>query len=120
MQSIGKTFPGVTALQDVSFDVRQGEFISLLGPSGCGKSTLMMILVGLYQASSGRAVIDGKEITAPFTDIGIVFQNAELLDWRTTLQNILLQIEIRRLPVRDYVERAKTFCSCSTMHGPNN
>jgi NitT/TauT family transport system ATP-binding protein len=68
----------------------------------------MMILVGLYQASSGRAVIDGKEITAPFTDIGIVFQNAELLDWRTTIQNILLQIEIRRLPVRDYVERAKT------------
>jgi len=107
-KNITKRFADVVALNDVSFKVNQGEFISLLGPSGCGKSTLMMILVGLYEATSGRAIIAGKPIAGPFTDVGIVFQNAELLEWRSALQNILLQIEIRRLPVRDYIERAKT------------
>jgi NitT/TauT family transport system ATP-binding protein len=106
-RGITKRFPGVDALKDLSFKVNQGEFISLLGPSGCGKSTLMMILVGLYEATSGEAIIDGNRIVEPFTDVGIVFQNAELLEWRTALQNIMLQVEIRRLSVKDYLEPAQ-------------
>lgn len=110
-RSICKVFQSrgerIEALQNVSFGIRSGEFVSFLGPSGCGKTTLMMILVGLASADSGEALIDGRRITAPFTDVGIVFQNPELLDWRTALQNVLLQIEIRRLSLRDHAPRAK-------------
>lgn len=106
VQSLSKTFGVVQALKDVSFDIKKGEFVSLLGPSGCGKSTLLMILVGLFSASEGQVHIAGKKIVDPFIDVGIVFQNAELLDWRTALQNILLQIEIRKLPLREFTDRA--------------
>ena len=102
-RSISKVFRSgnetVEALRDVTFGIQAGEFVSFLGPSGCGKTTLMMILVGLTVADAGEARIGGRRINAPFTDVGIVFQYPELLDWRTTLENILLQIEIRRLPL---------------------
>ena len=96
----------VRALDDISLTIAPGEFISVLGPSGCGKTTLMMIVVGLTTAQAGEIHIAGKRVTRPYTDLGIVFQNAELLEWRTAIQNIMLQIEIRRLPVRDYLPRA--------------
>ena len=87
VRSVSKSFRSggiaVDALCDISFDIAKGEFVSFLGPSGCGKSTLMMILVGLAKADSGEVLIDGRHIDAPFTDVGIVFQNPELLDWRT-------------------------------------
>jgi NitT/TauT family transport system ATP-binding protein len=97
----------VQALSSVSFGIAEGEFISLLGPSGCGKTTLMMIVAGLAQPSQGEVRIGGKQVNGPFTDLGIVFQNAELLEWRTALQNILLQIEIRKLPIQDYLPAAR-------------
>jgi NitT/TauT family transport system ATP-binding protein len=110
-RSISKVFRSgnetVEALRDVTFGIQAGEFVSFLGPSGCGKTTLMMILVGLTVADAGEARIGGRRINAPFTDVGIVFQYPELLDWRTTLENILLQIEIRRLPLSKFVGRAK-------------
>ena len=110
-ESISKAFQAgdeiVYALRDVSFGIGKGEFVSLLGPSGCGKTTLMMILVGLINADAGEARIEGHRVRAPFTDVGIVFQSPELLEWRTALENILLQIEIRRLPVRNFIIRAK-------------
>ena len=87
--------------------IGKGEFLSILGPSGCGKTTLMMIMVGLTAANAGEARISGRQINAPFTDSGIVFQTPELLEWRTALDNILLQIEVRRLPIRDFVDRAR-------------
>jgi NitT/TauT family transport system ATP-binding protein len=111
-RSISKIFAAgdetVHALHDVSFDIGKGEFVSFLGPSGCGKTTLMMILVGLTDANAGETRIGGRRIDMPFTDVGVVFQTPELLDWRTALQNILLQIEIRRLPIRQYADRART------------
>jgi NitT/TauT family transport system ATP-binding protein len=110
-QSISKAFQAgdetVYALRDVSFGIGKGEFVSLLGPSGCGKTTLMMILVGLINSDAGEARIEGHRVSAPFTDVGIVFQSPELLEWRTALENILLQIEIRRLPVRNFTIRAR-------------
>jgi NitT/TauT family transport system ATP-binding protein len=110
-RSISKVFRSdnetVAALRDVTFSIEPGEFVSLLGPSGCGKTTLMLILVGLIGADAGEAWIDGRRITAPFTDVGIVFQSPELLDWRTTLENVLLQIEVRRLPLRQFAKRAR-------------
>src|SRR5260221_10842689 len=92
-ESISKAFQAgdeiVYALRDVSFGIGKGEFVALLGPSGCGKTTLMMILVGLINADAGEVRIEGHHVRAPFTDVGIVFQSPELLEWRTALENIL-------------------------------
>jgi NitT/TauT family transport system ATP-binding protein len=123
-RSISKAFNSgnetVNALQDVSFDIKKGEFVSILGPSGCGKTTLMMILVGLTRADSGEAWINGRRITAPFTGVGVVFQNPELLEWRTALQNILLQIEIRRLPIVNFIGRARELLAQVGLEGFEN
>jgi NitT/TauT family transport system ATP-binding protein len=98
---------GVEALSNVSIAIERGEFVSLLGPSGCGKTTLMMIMAGLASPTQGQVLIAGRQVDRPYTDIGIVFQNAELLEWRTALQNILLQIEIRKLPTQQYLPAAR-------------
>jgi len=124
VRSVSKIFRSgketVSALQDVTFCIAAGEFVSFLGPSGCGKTTLMMILIGLASADDGEAWINGRRISAPFTDVGIVFQNPELLEWRTALQNILLQIEIRRLPIRDFTDRAKALLARVGLRGFEN
>jgi NitT/TauT family transport system ATP-binding protein len=85
------------ALVDVDFTAAAGEFVALLGPSGCGKSTLLMIAAGLAHPSEGRVLIDGSTVTGPVTNLGFVFQDATLLEWRTALRNILLQAEARGL-----------------------
>src|SRR5205807_3536824 len=87
----------VRALDQVSFQVRRGEFLSVVGPSGCGKSTLLMIAAGLISPSSGTVSMDGHIVMRPRTDIGIVFQNPVLLEWRTALGNVMLQAEAKRL-----------------------
>jgi NitT/TauT family transport system ATP-binding protein len=124
VRSVSKTFGGrgktVHALQDISFGIAPGEFVSFLGPSGCGKTTLMMILVGLAGPDRGETCIAGRPVSGPFTDVGIVFQNPELLEWRTALENILLQIEIRRLKVRDFSERAKELLARVGLRGFEN
>ena len=94
------------AISDATFTVKDREFIFILGPSGCGKSTLMMITAGLRPASSGTVLIDDTPVTAPQTDVGIVFQSDVLLDWRNALDNILLQATIRKLPIADYRDKA--------------
>lgn len=86
----------VTALQDVSFDVEQGGFLSLLGPSGCGKSTLLRVVADLVAPSSGSASVFGMtpaEARAK-RSLGFVFQDAALLPWRTALQNVELPLEV--------------------------
>jgi NitT/TauT family transport system ATP-binding protein len=87
----------VRALDRVSLDARRGQFLSILGPSGCGKSTLLMIAAGLVSASSGAVIVNGERVVRPRTDIGIVFQSPVLLDWRTALENVMLQAEARKL-----------------------
>jgi len=88
-----------TAIEDVSFSIAGGEFVSLIGPSGCGKSTLMLIAAGLSLPTEGAIVVGGRSLEAPITDVGIVFQDHLLLDFRTALDNILLQHRIRRMPI---------------------
>ena len=87
----------VRALDHVTLEARRGQFLSILGPSGCGKSTLLMIAAGLVSASSGAVIVDGERVARPRTDIGIVFQSPVLLDWRTALENVMLQAEARNL-----------------------
>ena len=97
----------VAALQDVSLTIAPGEFVSLIGPSGCGKSTLMLLIAGLLPASSGTITVDGVVVQRPYTNLGIVFQEAVLLDWRRVLDNLMLQIEVRHLDKRLYRDRAR-------------
>jgi NitT/TauT family transport system ATP-binding protein len=87
----------VRALDQVSLAARRGEFLTILGPSGCGKSTLLMIAAGLIPASSGAVLVEGRPVMQPRTDIGIVFQSAVLLEWRTALGNVMLQAEAKKL-----------------------
>lgn len=96
----------VQAVEGVSFDMRQGEFVSIVGPSGCGKSTLVMLVAGLLSPSAGRVAIGGVTVTRPQTDLGIVFQSPVLLAWRRALDNVLLQLEMRDVATAPYRERA--------------
>jgi NitT/TauT family transport system ATP-binding protein len=91
------------ALQPTDFTIKPGEFVSVVGPSGCGKSTLMLMVAGLLAPSAGTVIIDGTPLSEPLTDVGIVFQDDLLLDFRTARDNILLQGKIRGLP-RDQQE----------------
>lgn len=93
-QGTGQEFE---ALKSVSMDIKAGEFVSIVGPSGCGKSTLMLMVAGLLPRSSGDIRIGDSTITKAFTDIGIAFQDHLLLDFRTALDNVLLQADIRNL-----------------------
>jgi NitT/TauT family transport system ATP-binding protein len=92
----------VHALDRVSFGASAGEFIALVGPSGCGKSTLVKLVSGLIPPTGGAIRVNGAPVQGPTPSIGIVFQNPVLMAWRTTLRNILLQIEIRGLDVAKY------------------
>jgi len=108
---LGKRYPsrdgnGVVALEDVSLDIAEGEFITVVGPSGCGKSTLLHILAGVLQRSSGDVKLRGQPIDGPRRDVGTVFQEALLLPWRTVLDNVLLPIEVHRLSKESFRPRA--------------
>jgi NitT/TauT family transport system ATP-binding protein len=87
----------VDALSNVSLHVDGGEFVSLLGPSGCGKTTLLMMIAGLQPVTTGSIFRGDRSVIGPQTDIGIAFQNPVLLEWRSGVDNVLLQIEIRGL-----------------------
>lgn len=105
-RGVVKSFGGFTAVDGLDLDIRSGEFVSLIGPSGCGKSTFMLMAAGLIPVSSGELLVDGRKLTSPLTDIGIVFQDHLLLEFRTALENVLLQAEIRGLPLAPAKERA--------------
>src|SRR5262249_61157780 len=79
----------VLALDDVSLEVRPREFLALLGPSGCGKSTLLYLIGGFLVTEAGRILVDGKPVTGPGPDRGIVFQHFALFPWKTVRGNIL-------------------------------
>ena len=82
------------ALQDISFAIEPGEFVCMVGPSGGGKSTLLRIIAGLLKPTSGVIKLDGKPIPEPSPRIGIVFQNINLMPWRTVLDNVALPLEL--------------------------
>ncbi len=87
----------VHALDRFSLDVGAGEFVAVVGPSGCGKSTMLLAVAGLLEPSGGEAVVGGRRVERPVTDVGIVFQDPVLLDWRDVLANVMLQADIRGL-----------------------
>ncbi|WP_297395933.1 ABC transporter ATP-binding protein [Hydrogenophaga sp.] len=96
----------VEALRDISLQIREGEFVALVGPSGCGKSTLMRAIAGLRPVTSGRILVDGVPVDKPIPKVGMVFQAALLLKWRSVLDNVLLPVELSGGNPAQYRERA--------------
>jgi NitT/TauT family transport system ATP-binding protein len=96
----------VLALEDIDFEVAEGELVALVGPSGCGKSTLLKILAGLLPATSGQVRLHGVPVTGPRRDIGVVFQSPVLFPWRTVLENVLLPVDVQRLGRARHRDRA--------------
>ena len=94
---VSKTFEGeegpVRALQDVEFEVRDGEFVCIVGPSGCGKTTLFRIIGGIDRATGGDVLLSGEPVTGPTPDLGIVFQEYHLFPWRTVRENVAFGLE---------------------------
>ncbi len=97
---------GVPALDDVTLDLPRESFVCLVGPSGCGKSTLLRILAGLLSPTGGRVLLDDQPITHAVRRIGIMFQKANLMPWRTVYGNLVLPLELSGLPAAEQDERA--------------
>jgi len=115
IQNVGKTFAvrggsaAFTALEQITLDVRAGEFLVIVGPSGCGKSTLLDMLGGLTTPTTGRILIDGAPVTGPALDRGLVFQQYALFPWRTAQRNVEFGLEAKGVPRRERAERARHF-----------
>lgn len=106
-KDFGSGARAVTALRDVDLVIEKGSFVSLCGPSGCGKSTLLSLILGLDRPSAGAIRIDGRPVTGPDPGIGTVFQDANLMPWRSVRANILYPVELRRLDPRRFLDKAK-------------
>ena len=106
IKTVRKFYDDLEAIRNVSLDVADGEFLSLLGPSGCGKSTLLMMVAGLIGATEGEISINGKIVSGPRREVGVVFQQPVLLPWRKVLDNVLFPIELLKLPRAQYETRA--------------
>ena len=108
--NVSKTYRGqkdVRALQDVSLQVDEGEFVALLGPSGCGKSTLLNVLAGFEKISQGQLLFDGTAIVRPGPDRGVVFQEAALFPWLTVWENVIFGPQVQGMARADYERRAR-------------
>ena len=107
----------VHAFGPVDLTIKPGDFVSFLGPSGCGKSTLLLMVAGLMAPSEGAIAIDGAAVSAPRTDIGIMFQDNTLVPWRSVRRNIELQLELRGLDPARYAERVLALLATVKLDG---
>jgi NitT/TauT family transport system ATP-binding protein len=110
VRGVGKQFERrgrvTDVCNDIDFEVRDGEFLSIVGPSGCGKTTLLRIIGGLIAPTSGTIEIDGVEVHEPGPDRGFVFQQDSLLPWRTLVDNVRFGLEVQGRGKRQSIERA--------------
>ncbi len=97
------------AIRDISFDIEEGDFVSILGPSGCGKTTLLNIVAGFVKPSSGTVLLKGKPISGPGPDRGVVFQSFALFPWKTVLENVAFGPRMRGLPRKDCEQIARHY-----------
>jgi NitT/TauT family transport system ATP-binding protein len=124
IEGVSKTYQGrsgaVYALSKTSVRFDAGEFISVVGPSGCGKSTLLQMIAGLVPYTTGRITIGDTVVNGPYTDLGIVFQDSVMLDWRRVLGNVMLQAQIRKLDPQRLEERAYALLELVGLKGFEN
>jgi len=102
----GRGAAAVRAIDEVTLEIAHGEFIAVVGPSGCGKSSLMKLISGLHPLLGGTLTVEGKPVRGPLKSVGMAFQNSNLLPWRTTLENVLLPLEIVE-PYRSNFDKQK-------------
>jgi NitT/TauT family transport system ATP-binding protein len=107
----------VIALGDVSFDVSDHEFVSLIGPSGCGKSTVLNIAAGLMQASGGAVYLDGERVTRPSPKVGYIFQKDTTYPWKTVEENIGMGLEYRGVPAAERQRRVAEMVRMAKLEG---
>jgi NitT/TauT family transport system ATP-binding protein len=110
----------VVAVEDVSFDVRPGEFVSVIGPSGCGKTTLFNIIGGLLKNFEGQILFSGEKRRQGDRTVGMVFQEDSIFPWRTTLQNIAFPLEAAGVPVKQRLDVARRFVRLVGLEGFEN
>jgi NitT/TauT family transport system ATP-binding protein len=124
LRGVGKRYDtkngAVEACSDVTLDIRRSEFVAIVGPSGCGKTTLLKMVAGLVPYTSGTISVGGKQVDRPLTDVGVVFQESILLDWRDVLSNVMLQIEIRGVDRQTYEPRARDLLKATGLEGFEN
>lgn len=102
-----KRFGELTVLDDVSFDVREGEFLCIVGPTGCGKTTFLNCLTGIYSTTAGEIQVDGKQIDCRKNNISYIMQESSAMDWLTVEQNIRFGLEIKKMPQTLVKERTE-------------
>jgi len=107
----------VPSLRPIDIDVRDGEFVVVVGPSGCGKTTLLRMIAGLLSPSEGEIRVEGRVVTKPHRDVGIVFQSPLLLPWRRVLDNVMMPVEVKGLPRDTYLQRAKDLIKMTGLDG---
>ncbi len=119
LDKIYKTLEGadIEALKNVSFDIGEGEFVTVVGPSGCGKTTLLKILAGILRRTSGDVRLRGRGVDGPSRDVGVVFQAPVLLPWRTVLQNVMLPIELQQRDRAAFERRARDYIKLVGLQG---
>jgi NitT/TauT family transport system ATP-binding protein len=111
VKDLGVTFTdekgSLQALSEINFSIDREQFVCVVGPSGSGKSTLIRVLAGLLQPTSGIVTLDGTPVTEPRLGVGIVFQKANLMPWRSVLRNITLPLEINRIDPEEAANSAR-------------
>jgi len=120
IKNLSKTFKTkgnlkVAALENINFSVEENDFISIIGPSGCGKSTLLRIIASLEKATCGTVIYRDSELDEPSSDIGMVFQNYSLLQWRTVIDNIAIGLEFKNIKKKERREKSKEYLKLINM-----
>ena len=110
----------VEALKNINLEIEENEFFTVMGPSGCGKTTLLRIIAGLENPTTGRVLLDGREVKGPGADRGVVFQQYTLMPWRTVLKNVTFGLELKGIPKKEREEIAKKFIEMVGLKGFEN
>jgi len=117
-QRFGADGGAVTALEAVSLEIPDGQFVAVVGPSGCGKSTLLSLIAGLRPPSSGTVLCDGEPITAPMPrKVGMIFQEANLLPWLSAADNVAFPLKLRRVPRAERLDAARRMLALTGLAG---
>ena len=113
----GTAADSVLAVDDVSFDIHAGEFVSVIGPSGCGKSTLFSIVAGLQTATAGQVSVEGTRVRGPHPAVGTVFQEESCFPWRTVIDNVAFPLELAGVARAERHDQARRFIDMVGLRG---